>query len=825
MPWRVLAFALGVLALQQVAVLPAPTFLVAAAAVGTVLWLAAWRRWSFLSIVGAALLGLAWAGGFAHWRLADALPTAWEGRDVEVTGIVTRMPQRFERGVRFTFEIEQAAAPLPQRIVLSWYRHIDVTADDETGEEVAAPGALPVPRVGERWRFVVRLKRPHGNVNPHGFDYEGWLFERGIRATGYVRKAAETARLDTHVGGWWVSIERLREATRARILRALSDHEYAGVLTALAVGDQQAIAPPLWRLFAATGITHLMSISGLHVTMIGALAAWLIAALWRRSTRLPLLWPTQKAAALAGFAGAFLYALLAGFGVPAQRTLYMLGVVAVAMLSGRSIAAPRVLGVALLLVLLVDPWAVLAAGFWLSFGAVALLFYIANGQLARRHWLIEWGRAQWAITLGMIPALLALFQQFSLVSPFANALAIPVVSLLVTPLALLGSVPGLGLVLQPAHAVLALLMDFLSWLASLPGALWQQHAPPTWAIPLALAGTAWFLLPRGFPARWLGLVAFLPLFFIYPERPAPGALTLTVLDVGQGQAVHVQTATHDLIFDTGPSFTAAADSGNRILVPYLRATGVQQLAALMVSHADNDHAGGAASLMAAVPVAAFMSSLPDAHPLQQKSAPGRPKPTLAPLWGAASRGYERGGATESTLVGWRSERRCLDGDTWEWDGVRFRVLHPTPADYAGKRTTNAMSCVLRIDSIHGSVLIPGDVEGAAEAELLARHGASLRADILVAPHHGGKRTSSTSFVSAVGPREVIFPVGYRNRFGHPRSEVVDRYAGTGARIHRTDQAGAVRVVLNEAGRQFAHERDVRRRYWHNAPVEPVEKLP
>ncbi|MDP3032757.1 MAG: DNA internalization-related competence protein ComEC/Rec2 [Rhodocyclaceae bacterium] len=804
MPWRVLAFALGVFVLQQHAVLPAPTFLGVAALVGALLWLAAWQRWRFLSVVGAALLGLAWAGGFAHWRLADALPDAWEGRDVAVTGIVSQMPQRFERGVRFVFEIEQAgdgsaalAVPLPRRIVLSWYRHIDVLADDETGEEVAAPGALPVPRVGERWRFVVRLKRPHGNVNPHGFDYEGWLFERGIRATGYVRKAAENTRLDTQAGGWWMCIERLREGTRARIARALPDHEYAGVLIALAVGDQNAITPPLWRLFAATGITHLMSISGLHVTMIGALVAWLVAALWRRSARLPLVWPTQKAAALAGFAGALLYALLAGFGVPAQRTLYMLGVVALAMLSGRSIAAPRVLGAALLLVLLIDPWAVLAAGFWLSFGAVALLFYMASGRLARPHWLVEWGRAQWAITLGMIPALLALFQQFSLVSPFANALAIPLVSLLVTPLALLGSVPGLGLVLLPAHAVLALLMDFLSWLATLPGALWQQHAPPAWAIPLALLGTAWLLLPRGFPARWLGLVAFLPLFFIYPQRPAPGALMLTVLDVGQGQAIHVQTATHDLIFDTGPGFTAAADSGNRILVPYLRATGVQRLDALVVSHADMDHAGGAASLLAAVPIGEFVSSLPELHPLRQKSA----------------------------LDGRRNERRCRDGDTWEWDGVRFSVLHPTRADYAGKRTTNAMSCVLRIDSAHGNVLIPGDLEGTAEAELLARHGDSLRADILVAPHHGGKRTSSASFVSAVSPRAVIFPVGYRNRFGHPWPEVVERYSSTGARTHRTDRNGAVRIVIDAAGQRHAHERVARARYWHNTQIDPIESSP
>lgn len=378
MPWRVLAFTLGVWLLQQVAVLPAPTFLALFGVIGGALWFAR-GRWQGLALIGAALLGFAWAGGFAHWRLADALPAEWEGRDIEVSGVVAELPQKFERGVRFTFTVEQAAAPVPARITLSWYRHVEPEVEEEGDEESAPAGMLPLPRAGERWRFVVRLKRPHGNLNPHGFDYEGWLFERDIRATGYVRKSALTGRRDTSPSDLSGMIERLRETTRARIQRALPDHAYAGVLTALAVGDQQAIAPELWHLFAVTGITHLMSISGLHVTMIGGLVAWLVFALWRRSPRLPLLWPAQKAAAVAGFAGALLYSAIAGFGVPAQRTLYMLGVVVVALLSGRAVAAPQVLGTALLLVLLLDPWAVLAAGFWLSFGAVALLFYVANG--------------------------------------------------------------------------------------------------------------------------------------------------------------------------------------------------------------------------------------------------------------------------------------------------------------------------------------------------------------------------------------------------------------------------------------------------------------
>jgi competence protein ComEC len=745
MPWGALAFALGVWAVQRLAVLPAPTFVAMLAALGAAL-LALGRCRRRLALAGALLCGCAWAAGFAHWRLADELPAAWEGRDVEVTGVVAGLPQAFERGVRFTFAVEQAAGPVPKRISLSWYR-------DEAAE-------MPAPRAGERWRFVVRLKRPHGNLNPHGFDWEGWLFERGIRATGYVRKSPPAERRDAAP----VGVDRLRAATRERILRSLPDAPYAGVVVALVVGDQQAISPELWRLFAATGITHLMSISGLHVTMVGALLALLVSALWRRHARLPLVWPAQKAAAVAAFAGALGYALIAGFGVPAQRTLYMLGVVVLALVSGRAFGTARVLGAALVLVLLLDPWAVLSAGFWLSFGAVALLLHAGGGRRVARHWLTAWLRAQWAILLGLTPLLLALFQQFSLVSPFANAPAIPVVGLAVAPLALLGALPGCGWALELAHALLAPLIDFLAWLAAWPGALWQQHAPPWWAVPLALAGALWLLLPRGFPARWVGAILFLPLFLIPPERPAPGEFHLTVLDVGQGQAVHVRTATRDLLFDAGPDYGGAADAGGRVVVPYLRAVGARRLDMLIVSHADSDHAGGADSLLAAVPVA-------------------------------------------------RDERRCVAGDAWEWDGVRFRVLHPAAGDYARKVSTNALSCVLKIESPHGAALIPGDVEGRAERELLERHGASLSADILVAPHHGGKKTSSPEFVATVGAREVIFPVGYRNRFGHPHPDVVKRYAG--ASVLRTDRDGAVTLKVGAGGTAIVREREARRRYWNN----------
>ena len=723
-----------------------------------------------LLIVAAASLGFAWAAALAQLRLADELPAALEGRDMELTGVVAGLPQALERGVRFEFDVEQAVAGVPPRISLAWYRGRD-DADDE-----ASP-VVPV-RAGERWRFTVRLKRPHGNLNPHGFDYEAWLFERGIRATGYVRPAS-AARIEAQVWRPGYAVEMLRETIRDRFRAVLPDAPYAGILIALAVGDQHAIDPGLWHRFSRTGITHLMSISGLHVTMLAGLAYALVNWLWRRSANLPLRLPAQHAAAMGGFLAAFLYCLLAGFAVPAQRTLYMLAVVVAARLSAREISGSRVLSLALLLVLLLDPWAVLAGGFWLSFGAVALLFHIGSGRLGPVHWLLEWGRAQWAVTLGMLPALLALFQQFSLVSPLANALAIPLVSLVVTPLALLGSLPLLDPLLFLAHAVTAWMMIFIDWLAALPLAIWQQAAPPVWAVLLALAGGLWLLLPRGFPSRWLGVLAFLPLLSVLPPRPATGTAAITVLDVGQGLAIHVQTAGHDLLFDAGPAFSADADSGNRIIAPYLRAMGVRRLDAMVISHADKDHEGGAASVLAALPVALLKTSLSFEHALSAQPVP---------------------------------HEVCRDGDTWDWDGVRFEMLHPGAAPLS--RKTNDLSCVLRVTAGGKAMLLTSDIEAVSEAALLDRHRDRLSATVMTAPHHGSKTSSTPGFIDAVAARDVIFPVGYRNRFGHPKEDVVERYRQSGARLHRTDADGAVGVRLSAADIGFRHERAERRRYWH-----------
>lgn len=769
-----LAAGMGLLQRQaELPTLPALVFIGAGAAAMALLALRASDlprcRW-MMSLAASALLGFAWASIAAQWRLADALDPSMEGRDVMITGVIASLPQPVERGVRFDFDVDRDPAPgVPGRVLLAWYNGL-------TPEETQA--VSPV-RAGERWRFVVRLRRPHGLANPHGFDYEGFLLERGLRATGYVRSAVE--RVDDFVPGPAYIIERWRERLRERFWDALPAEREAGILVALAIGEQRAIDASDWQTFARTGVSHLMSISGLHVTMVAGVLAALVFAAWRRTARLALRLPAQKAAAVAGFAGALLYCVVSGFAVPAQRTLYMVGVVALALWLDRATSASRVLAIALAIVLLFDPWAVLEAGFWLSFGAVALIFYTCAAR-PERGWLLQWGAVQGAMTLGLAPLTVALFQQVSLVAPLANAFAIPVVSFVVTPLALLGMLLPFDAPLHLAVFVLHYTMVGLEALATLPGAVWQQHAPAAWTIALALAGTGWVLAPRGFPARSAGLVMMAPMFTVLPPGPEPGTARVTVLDVGQGMAVVVRTAHHAVVYDAGPAWgdEAGADGGARVIVPYLRAEGIGSADALIVSHDDTDHSGGARSILSELTPGWLLSSLSGSHPLV----------ALAPL-----------------------HAECVAGLEWTWDGVRFSVLHPTRRWYLNPYvTTNDRSCVLAVETQGASVLLAGDISRLAEEDLLARSQLS-KTEVLLVPHHGSATSSSERFVEAVSPRYAVFSVGYRNRFGHPRADVVERYATQGAELARTDSGGAWIFAMGAAGVTGEGWRQTRRRYW------------
>jgi competence protein ComEC len=758
-----LAFAAGAALLQLQAALPPLGW-----ALSVPLLLLAGLRYRAVLLAAACAAGFFWAAACAQWRVSDWLAPELEGRDIAVVGVVSALPALMDRGVRFEFEVESADGEqrLPGKVLISWYRG---AGDEETG---AAPAAAL--HAGERWAFSVRLRRPHGLVNPHGFDYEAWLLERGIGATGYVRPRPEPRRLGMR-NSFLDLVERAREAVRDRFNAVLGATPAAGILAALAVGDQRAISREEWQLFNRTGVTHLMSISGLHVTLVSGLVAWLVATLWRRVPALVLRLPARKAAALGAIAGALGYTLLAGYGVPAQRTFWMVSVVAVALWCGRISSPWRVLALALGAIVLFDPWAPLAPGLWLSFGAVLLIFYAAVGWNDPGSKMAQWARIQWAITVGLAPAALLLFGQISVAGPLANAVAIPLVSVVITPLALVAAVVPVDALLHLCAWLVQWLLEFLEWCAALPGALWQQHVPPVWAVVTALAGAAWVLAPRGIPWRASGFVLMAPAFCIALPGPAPGEAWITTFDVGQGLAVWVRTASHNMLYDAGPAYGTESDSGSRVVVPALRGQGVARLDLVVLTHEDGDHIGGATTVLETFEVDALATSLPSAHALNG----------LAP-----------------------NARRCQAGDGWTWDGVRFDFLHPVAAP-AGKR--NDLSCVLRIAAGGHAMLLTGDIERGAEAAMMARARA-LPSDVLLVPHHGSRTSSTPEFISAVAPRWAVVPVGYRSRFGHPNPEVVARYQAAHVQVLRTDLQGAITVRMGTT-LELAAERQLHGRYW------------
>lgn len=739
-------------------------------------WRRAWRRAAVILL--ACACGFTWAAWRAEWRLAEALPGAWEARDVQVTGVVTGLVQPLADGARFGFAVESSEAPVPADIQLAWYA-------GRRGDN-----AVPDLKPGQRWRLNVRLKRPHGLANPHAFDYEAWLLERGIRATGYVRGSsrcadgvpcAETnALLAESVPGFMNAVHRARDAIRTRFVETLASEPYAGVLVALAVGDQRAITPAQWSVFRRTGVAHLVSISGLHVALVAFVVGWSAGWGWRRVPRLALHVPARHVAACVGLLGAACYALLAGLGLPAQRALIMLAVAALALMARREMAPSRSLALALLGVLAVDPWAVLAAGFWLSFAAVAVILLVVGGRVVPEAGWRAGARLQIAISFALIPLLVVLFNGFPVLSPLANALAIPLVSVAIAPLSLLAVVVPAAPLLQLAHGLTVPLMGMLEWLAGLPIAMWARPSVPPGLIALASLGVLWLLLPRGTPGRFAALVACVPLLTWTPPRPPHEAFRVTVLDVGQGLAVHVQTATHDLLYDAGPRYGLDADAGERVVLPYLAASGIARLDRLVLTHDDSDHTGGAATVLDGLPVGEIVHGLARDHALFSGLA-------MPP-------------------------RACVAGAAWVWDGVAFEMLHPAVA--RGMVKDNDRSCVLRIAASGGSVLLAGDIGAASERELLARAGAGVASDVVLVPHHGSRGSSSPDFVRAVGAAHAVHAVGYLNPFHHPHPQVWARWAATGARQWRTDAQGAVLIEVGPDGVSVDAQRRRGARYWH-----------
>ncbi|MFX1677951.1 DNA internalization-related competence protein ComEC/Rec2 [Mitsuaria sp. CC2] len=721
-----------------------------------------WMAWSLLS----ALVGGGVAAARAEARMAELPPADREGQVMTLSGRVGSLPQRTAglgggEGWRFVFDVDPAAVGdgAGPRVLLSCYQ-------------------MPLPpRAGERWRLDVKLRRPHGLMNPRGFDQALWMLDQDLPAAGSCRSKGQQRLAE---GGF--SVDALRQALRDAIDRQLSerrDRRGAGVLAALSLGDQGAVNAADWALYRDAGVSHLLSVSGLHVTMFawlaGAAAGWA----WRRSAPLCLWLPAPRAAMWIGVIAAGLYALFSGWGVPSQRTVGLLAILALLRQADARWPWPTSLFAAAAGVCAADPWALTQAGFWLSFCAVALLMAADHrAGLGWRGALRNAWHTQWVVTLGLAPLTLLLFQQLSIVGLIANAFAIPLVSYVITPLAMLGALcPPLWTL---GAWCVALMNAMLEALRVLPLAVWHLPWPPVWTQALGLLGGAVLAMPWPWRLRIGGLALCVPMLWPVTFRPAPGQLELWLPDVGQGGAAILRTHGHTMAFDAGPSWGPGSDAGQRVLLPLLRGLGERRLDLLMVSHADQDHLGGAASLLAAMPIARRLGAVP-------------------------------GGED------------CRRGQQWTWDGVRFAVLSPIADGDAPRGSKalkrNATSCVLRVDAAGRRVLLTGDIEAPQEARLVREDGvAGLRSEVLVVPHHGSRTSSTPAFVRAVAPQVAAVQSGYLNRFGHPKPDVVARYVTAGALLLNTVDCGAWLWRSDRGSSPIEGcERAKRRRYWLRLP--------
>ncbi|REH38902.1 competence protein ComEC [Paraperlucidibaca baekdonensis] len=693
--------------------------------------------------------GLYWSVLAASTAMQAQLPAACEGQRITVSGRIIGLPRPAEPvGERFVFAPQSGAPSCWQPGVhwqLSW-----------RGETVLRPD--------QHWQFHVRLKRPNGVVNPGGFDGELWWHQSGISATGW----ASHGELIAPAG---ITLDGLRWRIRQHLLAAFPEQpDAAGTVLALLTGDRAGMSAEAWDRYARTGITHLVAISGVHITMVAWLVAWCLRWLWLRSPRLALWLPAARVSGVMGWLAACGYGVLAGMEVPTQRTLLMLGMVVWLRYLPGEMRAAQSLVWALAAVLLIDPLAIHSAGLWLSFAAVALL--MAGGMAPGEE--VSWRaglRAQWLATWGLLPLSLALFSRLAWLSLLVNIIAIPWVTFSVVPVAMAGLLAHtvsetLGHALWTAAiASMATLDALLKWFAALPAAALDWHVPglSLWALVLSIA---LLLMPRALPGRSL---AWLPLLALLWPQPLlqPGQLRLSILDVGQGLAVHAQTAEHELLFDTGAAWQETGGAGQRIILPYMRWAQVRALDALVFSHDDNDHTGGGAAIMRALPVAQVWGDWPS--PLEHWPLAERP-PVQA----------------------------CRQGQRWQWDGVTFEFLWPAPAFLLSR--DNERSCVLRIRAQGFSVLIPADLEAQGELTLLSLlPAADVRADLLLLGHHGSKTSTTASWLAAVAPREVIATVGYRNRFRHPHPSVQQRVLAAGQTLWRSDSSGMLRYEFLHPG--------------------------
>ncbi|VVC75907.1 hypothetical protein AQUSIP_12080 [Aquicella siphonis] len=767
-----LMFLLGVLYLQTLSRLPDANIMYVLLASGLCFWMVS-RKWlPFAGILFAFAAGFTWAAWYACGILSWSLSREWEGKPLQATGYIQSLPVPTPFGERFEFYLEELK---DARRVVHPHTSIrliqPVTGRDQTARL----------KPGDKWRLLVRLKRIHGTENLGAFDFEAWALQKGLRAIGTVIRS-DANRLADHRWHHY-PVQQIRHHLQEKMLYYLPPDPASQWLMALVTGERQNMAQNDWQVLRNTGTNHLMAIGGLHIGIMSGFSYFVIMWLWRRCPWLVLRVPAKHA----GLAGAFLiasiYGALSGFLIPAQRACVMFAASIFAMLFNKTLSAWRAWSIALLCVLLINPLSVLTESFWLSFGTIALIIYGMSCRVSPSGWWWKWGRVQWVIGVGLMPMTLMLFQQCSLVSFIANSIAIPWLAFCILPICFLGVIflyvsPLIGVVLLTLAAKsLSLLWLTLSWISRLPVAVWHLNIPNHFIFILTTLGFMILLLPAGWPGRWLGVFWMLPVLFWHAPKPDKGHFWMTLLDVGQGLAVVIQTRHHVLVYDAGPNIANQSDAGERIVVPYLRTLAIRKLDKLVISHGDNDHLGGAQAVINAVTVQAIETSVPE----KIKTA---------------------------------YTRYCQRGRTWQWDGVNFSYLYPGDGDF---HLGNDSSCVLRIDNGMHQILLPGDIEKFAEKQLIAHYPGELKSDILIAPHHGSKTSGLVAFIQSVHPRYVIYSTGYRNRYHFPHTHVAAAYQRLQAVAYNTADTGMLqfKITKNKQIEDPYSYRQARARYWQD----------
>lgn len=725
-----------------------------------------WPKLRTLQLLALYVIGFIWAMFCANLQLHASLLSLDEGRPLIAKGVISSLPVDSSRSTSFMF----AASRLTDSDHKIISRHIYLN--------LYWSNPHPVLQVGDSWQLQVRLKRPHGTLNPGSFDLEAWLFMHGVNAVGSVINSQ-----NNHIFGhraYRYFVDQIREFLDQKMNAILAQDSMRGFIKALTIGVRDNITANQWTVLQSTGTTHLMAISGLHIEMVAGFVALLAAWIWGCRTQNLLRLPRRFAAAMCAWLAALVYSALAGFSIPTVRAVTMLSVAVLCVLRRQHIPFWSAWCLALLAVLITQPFATLDPGFWLSFAAVGVILYGMTGRLGVNDWWWRFGRTQMVATIGLIPLTLLLFKQASIIGFVANFVAIPTVGFCVVPLSLTGCLllwlwPGIAkYLLLLAAKIMQWLMTFLTMLASLHFASWR-HA--IYSLPILLTATFGLLLllaPRGTPGRMLGTFWLLPLFLIKPVRPMIGQVWLSVLDVGQGLATVIETTHHTLVYDTGPGFSPEQNTGTRILAPFLTAQGITHIDTMIISHGDNDHSGGAHALLQLMPTQQVLTSVP------------------------------------AMFLG---SQMCQAGQQWDWDHVHFEMLYPPPGRL---NLGNDSSCVLKVTIGAQSILLPGDIEKRTEKYLLQKDSTQLASTVLIAPHHGSATSSILPFVSAVHPQWVFFAVGYRNRFRFPRLPVLARYHAMDTQWLLTARSGAIQVKMNgKTPIKITQYRTETRKYWND----------